>query len=138
MLKHIVAVRSAILIIGLVVIAQINIKPHMPFYGFRDVEIDFREPETRTTAEVTVAHNKADRYSIPVMDSRDGKLLETGQYVGVSINPRAAMVREQPGIDQTSKPTLVVIGYTSLFYIGTFPLAWILRFIQRRRTARPA
>lgn len=134
MLKYMRTIRSGILLFGMLLIAVINVGPHLPFADFK--EINIRMPETKETAGVFVAHDKNDTYAIPVLDSKDGKRVETGLFVDVNINELSERFEPQPGRDQTSKPTLRITGYVLGLYLLTFPISWIVRLSHKWRTAR--
>ena len=137
MLKNFQRIRTSTLLIGLLFIAKINITPHMPFYGFRDFEFGL-EQETRDTAEVTLTENKNAKTSIPVQSPKTGENHESGLFVEVVTNSRDVRIKEFLGADQSSRPTLKVLAYVSIIYFSTFPLYWVIQFINRRRTSRPA
>jgi len=135
-LKRLPWVRTVLLLLGLLVIAKINLEPHMPFYGFQDIRIDLREPvvHTKGTAEACIVSDKAES-AIPVTTMQNGKSTPSGIFVEVTTFGIGQEV-PKPGVDYTSKPTLRVVAYTLVLYFLTYLLSWTIWFINRRR--RPA
>lgn len=129
--------RTSILLAGLMLIGTINIKPHMPFYGFRDFDFGF-EQETRSTAEVTITKAMEPQTSIPVFEVKGKERIPTGVFVEVLTDSSDRRMKEVVGVDRSSTPTLRVLGFTALLFLAFFPIEWIIGFIKRRRASRPA